>query len=172
MNKNLNFKKQITEKCKIACMNLYRIKNIRQYLTLDACKVLVLGLVIVHLDYANSIYSGLPNKDMLKLQRIQNLAAKMILGKSKTASSTQALKVLHWLPVDLRIEYKILVTVFKCLHDMVPEYLMRMIEKRERMRNTHMGSDNTLLNIPQTKKKTFADRGFRVTGPRLWNSLP
>ena len=35
-----------------------------------------------------------------------------------------------------------------------------------------MGSDNTLLNIPQTKKKTFADRGFRVTGPRLWNSLP
>ena len=62
MDKNLNFKKQITEKCKVASMNLYRIKNIRQYLTLDACKVLVLGLVVVHLDYANSIYSGLPNK--------------------------------------------------------------------------------------------------------------
>ena len=96
----------------------------------------------------------------------------MILRKSKTASSAQALKVLHWLPVHLRIEYNILITVFKCLHDMVPEYLMRMIEKRESMRNTHMGSDSTLLNIPQTRKKTFAYRRFRVTGPRLWNNLP
>ena len=52
---------------------------------------------------------------------------------------------------------------------MAPEYLMRMVES---MRNTRMGSDNTLLNIPQTKKKTFADRDFRVIGPRLWNSLP
>ena len=66
MDKNLNFKKQITEKCKVASMNPYRIKDIRQYLTLDACKVLVLGLVIVHLDYANSIYSGLPKKGHTK----------------------------------------------------------------------------------------------------------
>ena len=51
---------------------------------------------------------------------------------------------------------------------MAPEYLMRMIEKRERMRNTRMGSDNTLLHIPQTKKKTFADRGFRITASKAY----
>ena len=172
LDKNLNLKQQITAKCKVACLNLFRIKNIRRYLTQEACKVLVLGLVIVHLDYANGLYVGLPKKDIERLQRIQNLAAKVIMGRDKSDSATQCLKDLHWLPIHLRIQYKILVTVFKCMHNQAPGYLINMLHKPEKIKNTREASDHTLLDIPTTKRRTFADRGFSVAGPTLWKKLP
>lgn len=172
LDQNMNLKQQITVKCKTASWNLYRIKNIRKYLTQEACTVLVLGLVVVHLDYANSLFFGLPEKEIQRLQRVQNLAAKVILGRKKRDSATKSLKDLHWLPVHLRIEYKILVTVFKCVHYQAPGYLIDMIQTRQATRATRSAEDRTLLAIPKTRKKTHADRGFRVAGPKLWNQLP
>ena len=62
-----------------------------------------------------------------KYQRIQNIAAKLILNRSKTDSATKAYYELHWLPIRARIEYKILLLVFKCLHNMVPKYLENLL---------------------------------------------
>ena len=39
----------------------------------------MIGLVISQLDYANSLYIGLPDCDVKKLQRVQNIAAKTAL---------------------------------------------------------------------------------------------
>ena len=112
LDKNLNFKKHITAKCKVASFNLFRIRNIRKYLTQEACTALVLGLVVVHLDYANGLFAGLPEVDIRRLQRLQTLAAELVPGKARMDSATQCLEDLHWLPIHLRVEYKVLVTVF------------------------------------------------------------
>ena len=85
-------------------MNLFRIKNIRKYLTKDVCIMRMLGLVIVHLDYANGLYIGLPKIYIPRLQRIQNMTAKIVLCRTKRDSATQ-------LPVHSRSEYKMIVTV-------------------------------------------------------------
>ena len=61
------------------------------------------------------MFVGLPACRMNLLQQVQNVAAKMMLGWSKYASATDALKYLHWLQVCLRVEYKILDQVYKCL---------------------------------------------------------
>ena len=60
LDKNLNFKKHLTAKCKVASLNLFRIRNIRKYLIHEVCTVMVLGLVVVHLEYANELFVGLP----------------------------------------------------------------------------------------------------------------
>ena len=128
---------------------------IRKYLTKEACTTLVLGLVMVmiHLNYANGLYVGLPKKKIHRMQRVQNLAAKVILERSKRDSVTQSLKQLHWLPVHLRIEFQLLVSVFKCLHNRAPEYLKDMLHRRQAIRTTRATQDRTLLQIPPTKKK-------------------
>ena len=69
LDQNLNLKRHITTKCRVASINLYRIRNIRKYLTKDSCTVLMLGLVLVHLDYVNSLFVGLPQVDISRLQR-------------------------------------------------------------------------------------------------------
>ena len=72
-----------------------KIKNIRKYLTHDACVQITLVLVIFHLDYVNGALYNIPKCDLNKLQRIQNLAAKIVLKKNRRDSATKCLKLLH-----------------------------------------------------------------------------
>ena len=66
------------------------------------------ALVLSHLDYANGRLAGLPQKDLKKLQLIQNYAAKITLDRKKSESSKQALFDLKWLPTMLPIKERIL----------------------------------------------------------------
>ena len=92
-------------------------------------------------------------------------------------SSLQALHDLHWLPRSARIDFKILVMVFNCLHDnSAPSYLkdLLLVNKCNGMYiNLRSNSQNEeLLVIPYVKNKTFATWAFSVCGPELWNNLP
>jgi len=55
--------------------NLFRIRQIQEYLTLDACKTLILVLVITHLDNFNGLFYKIYDTDITKLQQVQNAAA-------------------------------------------------------------------------------------------------
>ena len=127
-----------------------------------------------HLDYVNSAFISLPASDIYKMQRVQNAAAKFVLNLKRMDSSTEALKTLHWLPIKFRIQFKILLLVYKCLNSQAPSYLSELLElksttSRLALRYT---CDRTLLCVPFTKRKTFADRSFSIAGPRMWNGLP
>ena len=58
----LNFKVHIANKCCFAMWNLQKRKEIHDILTEETCKTLVMGLVILHLDYVNAIF-GLTTRD-------------------------------------------------------------------------------------------------------------
>ena len=78
----LTLKEHILIKCKAAVLNIIKIWNIRKYLTKEMCHKLILQLVISHLDYANSMLAGLPVSSIKIMQKIQNTAARLILGKT------------------------------------------------------------------------------------------
>ena len=154
-------------------MNIYKIRSIRKFLTTDACKTIVLGLVISHLDYNNAILYGLPDVDINKLQRIQNMAAKLICKKRKFDSAKDSLKELHWLPIRARSEHKVLSVVHGCVYRYGPKYLIDLIVVKDSVRSLRSADINGLmLEVPRTKYKTFGDRSFAVAAPKLWNQLP
>ena len=173
LDDTLSFRTHITKKCRTAMLNLQRLKLIRSSLTVDVCKTLVQGLVISHLDYANAVLVGLPRYELNKLQRVQNIAAKLVLKKRKYDSATECRRELHWLPISARIDFKIILLVFKCLNNMAPSYLQSLIRlkttNREGLRSS---KDNLLLEVPFTLRKTFAERSFSIYGPKTWNELP
>ena len=107
------------------------------------------------------------------MQAVQNMAAKITLGRCKYDSASRCLVQLHWLPIKYRIDYKIISIVHKCIHDDALPYLTRMIHHsmpgRQGLRSE---TDTTRLLVPQTSKKTFAAHSFSVLGPQLWNQLP
>ena len=82
----LNFKEHIMIKCKAAMLNLLKIKAARIFLTKEASLKAVIALVTSHLDYANSILVGLHKVSIDQLQIVQNIAAKIYLGRSKYES--------------------------------------------------------------------------------------
>ena len=74
--------------------------------TLSTATALANSLVSSKLDYCNSLYSGISQTNLNKLQRIQNSLARVITNTSKYQHITPTLKKLHWLPIKQRIHYK------------------------------------------------------------------
>jgi len=52
-----------------------------------------------------------------------NAAAWLVFSSSKCDHITPHLCQLHWLTVSWRIDFKLAVLVYKCLHDLAPSYL-------------------------------------------------
>ena len=172
-DRHLTFKQHIKIKCRTAMWNLQKLKTIRPVLTIEAASTLAMGTIISHLDYCNGIYSGLPEIDLNKLQRVQNITAKIVLGKGKFADPTDCLKTLHWLPIKYRVEYKILCTVYKCLSGDTPDYLKVLLKEYTTFRQGLRSEQSyKRLVVPRTVRKTFASRSFSVFGPTLWNQIP
>ena len=117
---------------------------------------------------------GLPETTISKLQCVQNVCAKLALGKGKYDSPTQCIMELHWLPVRQQISFKILVLMYKCLHGEALECLKDLIVILNPTRPGLRSGSTTAIHLitPTTKCKTFANRSFSVAAPTLWNSLP
>ena len=129
LDSNLNFKHHIVVKCRSAMLNLQCIKLIRRFLTQEARETLLLATVMSHLDYCNSILADLPDVDIKKFQRIQNICAKLTFRRTKYDSNTKCLDELHWLPVRKWIQFKILTLTYKCLDCQALVYLSGFISK-------------------------------------------
>ncbi|VDI82656.1 Hypothetical predicted protein [Mytilus galloprovincialis] len=172
LDETLNFKDHITKKCKTAMMNYYKIKCIRSYLSKEATETLVLSLVISHLDYCNVILFGISQTDLYKLQRVQNMCAKLVLNRSKYDSAKQALFDLHWLPIKARITFKILTYMYNCHVGNAPSYLINLLNPQVSKRSLRSSESSIgCYAVPYNKKKTFSDRSFSTIGPKLWNEL-
>ena len=172
LGEKLTLRTMINRKCRTAMGNLQRLKLIRKSLSLSPATTVALGLVVAHLDYANALYAALPAIEIKKLLRIQNMTAKIITGADKYDSSTTALKALHWFPVHLRIEYNIATLVVRSLHDLAPPYLQELVTiTKTRRTGLRSQARTNILDVPFTRRSTFADHAFSVVGPRTWNLL-
>ena len=161
----------ISAVCRTAYMHLHNISCIRRYLTIEATRLLVHAFVMSRLDYGNALLAGIPLEHLNKLQRIQNMAARIITFTPRSDHITPILTELHWLPAKFRIEFKILLHVFRCLDGMAPLYLANMLKRQCSTGHTRSPQQH-VLEVSQTKHVNFGDQSFKVIGPRLWNSLP
>ena len=65
-----------------------------------------------------SMVYSLPQSLIVRLQAVQNRAARLVTRSRKHDHITPILKQLHWLPIYRRIKYKILLLTFKALHQL------------------------------------------------------
>ena len=137
-----DMEKHALKMCTNACFHLQSIRKIRRCLTMESCKILVHSLVTSRLDYANILLCNAPDRVTARLERVQRSAARLIYGIHcyQRISITAVLYELHWLPVVIRIQYKVLVTVFKAYHSGTPQYLADLIKKHSpvrKLRSSH-----------------------------------
>ena len=151
----------------------YQLRNlgfIRKYLTRNATEKITHALISSRLDFGNALMFGLPQNALVKLQKLQNAAARIVTLTNKHSHITPVLKSLHWLPVEQRVIFKILLLLFHCIHGSAPFYNTSLIHQyapSRSLRSQNFG----LLVIPKIKTK-WGERTFAHAAPSAWNSLP
>ena len=166
----------ITALSKRITFQLRNITRIRRFLDFNTCNRIIRSLVLSRLDNGNALLMGTNATDIMKLQRLQNWGAKIIFRAGKFDHVSQFLRKLHWLPVTERIQYKILMYVFKCLHELGPKYFKSAISLYEPTRAGLRSSlDTTRLTVPNFNSKGLESaykKSFSLEAPSLWNALP
>ena len=172
MDSSLNMRNHINHLCKSALMAIKKISKIRRYLDDETATLLVHALVTSRLDSCNSLLYGLPDKDLAKLQRIQNIAARLICRVPSSHHIKPILQNLHWLPIHMRVTYKINLLTFKSNAGLSPTYLSDLLQPYIPSR-TLRSSSQSLLQLPRRISSTsYGQRSFSHAAPSLWNSLP
>lgn len=163
--------KQVDALCRSGYYHLSNIGRIRHLLTNKAAEQLLHAFVTARLDNCNSLLLGMPTTRIARLQRMQNMAARVVTRTRKTAHITPVLYALHWLPVDYRIQFKVLLLTFKALNGLAPTYLVELLQPYHPARQLRSASQH-LLVVPPTRFSTVGDRAFSNIAPKLWNDLP
>ena len=130
--------------------------------------------ILPYFDYCDVIYDGhLTITDELRLERLQNRAARLVTGAEFRTSTDALRRDLGWdLLKTRRVKHKL--TFYRKLkyeQSFIPEYITAIIpENRQRvtgrtLRNAH------LQTLPSNRTSSFS-RSFVPDTTRLWNRLP
>ncbi len=66
-----------------------------------------------------------------KIQLVQNAITRVVVKLKKYDHITEARKALHWLPIETRIKFKIIMLTWKALNKMAPSYIKHMLKIKE-----------------------------------------
>ena len=172
----LTFEKQVDTVVKTCNMHLRNLRVIGSKLSYDLKRQLIHCLIFSKLDYCNGLLYGLPDYLINKLQKVQNSCVRFLFGNEaiqRWDRVSSFLKQAHFLPVRRRIEYKIALTVFKCLNNMAPQYVSKLIKpKTQSMKDLRCDEDFFKLSVPPVSQLRQTERCFSHCGPRVWNDLP
>ena len=105
----LSLDAHISAICKSTYFRLRNIGKVRNLIRTEAAAQLIHALISSRLDFCNSILYNLPSNKIERLQRIQNQAARVLTRSPRRNHITPVLRELHWLRINDRIIFKILI---------------------------------------------------------------
>ena len=171
-DKHAKMDSQINNICRSTHFHLRNIGTIRHVLNEPATAQLVHSLVTSRLDYCNSLLYGLPDTQLDRLQRIQNIACRIVCLVPKKAHITRHLKDQHWLPIKQRIIFKVLLLTYRAYNGSAPGYMCDLISRKEQTQWSLRRDNKLELKAPVTRLKTYGDRCFEFAAAKEWNALP
>jgi hypothetical protein len=166
LDNNLTLDKHVNNLVSYTFKLLKNIGRIRNIISNKQTEMLVHSVSTSRLDYCNSLFINMSKSNLFKLQKVQNASARLVVRKSKRQSVTGVMKEMHWLRVESRIIFKILLLVYKCVTGQCSKNLNITYKK-------HNCRPQDYLQLETKRVKTnYGKRTFDYVGPRLWNSLP
>ena len=155
---------QVKNVCSSAMMCVRYLGKIRPYLS-DSAHALVTSKV----DTCDSLLAGIPASTLKPIKRVLNITARIVSRCPKLTHITPLLKSLHWLPVESRVQFKVLLILYKALLGNIPyiNELVQLYKTRYGLRS----AGEQYLKVSKTRV-SYGDRSFAAFACKSYNSLP
>ncbi|KAF7244380.1 putative RNA-directed DNA polymerase from transposon BS [Varanus komodoensis] len=151
LDPELSLEAQVTAVARSAFLQLWLIHQLCPYLEYNCLVTVTHALVTSRLDFCNTLYVGLPLKTVRILQLVQNRAVRLLTGTGHYVHMTPVLRQLHWLPIEVRAQFKVLVMTYKALNSLGPGYLKERLHPYMPARPLRSAGE-ALLREPSVKE--------------------
>ena len=119
--------------------------------------------------YSSNVWASTTNKNVRKLQAVQNFACRILSGAKTYDHVTPLLKSLSWFPVKGQLYYRQAIMAFKCMTSHAPEYLTSQFFTREQVsERTTRRSQKLNISLFRTAS---GQRTFYYRIVKFWNNL-
>ena len=137
-------------------------RRTQKSLSLDLAKQITVALVSSKLYSCSLLFHNMPEKDIARLQRVQNCLARVVTKAPRLSRSVPILKRLHWLNVKFRIHFKICAITFRALKDNQQTYQADLLVWPKCSKYLRYTKSNIFV-VPRIKTDT-GSRAFSISG--------
>ncbi|KAF7251190.1 Enteropeptidase [Varanus komodoensis] len=162
LDPELSLEAQVTAVARNTFLQLWLIHQLRPFLENDCLGTVTHVLVTSRLDFCNTLYVGLPLKMVQILQLVQNRAASLLTGTGRCSHITPVLRQLHWLLIEVRAQFKLLVMTYKALNGLGPGYLKERLHPYMPSRPLRSAMDALLQEPSMNDIRRVLDRNGSI----------
>ncbi|KAF7249404.1 5-hydroxytryptamine receptor 4, partial [Varanus komodoensis] len=172
LDPELSLEAQVTAVARSAFLQLQLIHQLCPFLENDCLATVIHALVTSRLDFCNALYVGLPLKTVRIFQLLQNRAARLLMGTGRCSHITPVLRQLHWLPIGVQAQFKVLVMTYKALNGLGPGYLKERLRPYMPSHPLRSATD-ALLREPSVNdvRRISLPNFLQISGTKLYYAI-
>lgn len=163
------FDKQLDKQISKINRSIGVLKRVAKYLPVETRKTLFNTIVLPHYDYCSTVWGGYCDTNVIRLQRTQNRAMRIILNEEPRCHVLPLLKATKFLSVNQRLCYNTSVTMWKVVHGHAPDHLIGMFPLKSTQPRDMVTRSMAKLDV---NVGPAHPRSFRCRGSKAWNNLP
>mgnify|MGYP001591838763 CR=1 FL=1 len=129
------------------------------------------SFVLPTMEYANVVWGGTYDSDILKLERIHVDGMRLITGATARSNIANLYDETSWRSISDRCDTAMLIMMFKVKNNLCPEYLSQLLPPENIENRRYNLRNNEDIRIPATNLESFK-RSFIPHAISLWNNLP
>ena len=171
---DLSWDDHILELCRKMNYYVHMFRRLRKILPSQLLLNIYKSYVQSKIDYGLSIWGCTTEFNLDRIQRIQNLLARIIYNNFDYINSRgiDMVRSLKLQTIRERRDYFLCTLMFKCIHGLAPHYLCNDVTMHVDIHGYDTRSaENMDLYLPSCSKEIYK-RSFLYKGSSLWNQLP
>ena len=173
IDESLTWNEQVKKTCKTLSFKIKQLSRLSNILPEDILLKIYNSAIQPTIDYAISVWGSTSISNIRMIQRLQNLAARIIKKNFDYVNirGIDLVKQLGWLNVKQRYLYFQHLTIFKSIHGMAPIHLVNNVTMEIEIANVNTRKHPMNLHIPRPINETHKRMLF-YRGAKSWNELP
>jgi hypothetical protein len=128
-----------------------------------------LSFILPVMEHGNVVWGGTYDSDILKLERIQVDALRLVTGATKRSSIDGLYQDTRWKTIRERIDRAMLCMMFKITNGLSPDYLTDIMQSLEKTPVTYPIRNRGEFEAPYSKES--GRKSFFHKGTCLWEDL-